>query len=60
IYLTVFAGGTPIGDALAGAFSETWGVAIAIAIGGVIVAVVALLIARQLPRTEAAAPGPAG
>ncbi|MFT4038619.1 MAG: MFS transporter [Thermomicrobiales bacterium] len=54
IYLTVFAGGTPIGDALAGAFSDLWGVAIAIAIGGAVVAAVALLIARQLPRAEEA------
>lgn len=54
IYLTVFAGGTPIGDALAGAFSDLWGVAIAIAIGGAVVAAVALLIARQLTRAEAA------
>ena len=59
IYLTVFAGGTPIGDALAGAFSQNWGVAVAIAIGGAVVAAVALLIARQLGRAEKARPDPA-
>ena len=59
IYLTVFAGGTPIGDALAGAFSQNWGVAVAIAIGGAVVAAVALLLARQLGRAEKARPDPA-
>jgi MFS family permease len=59
IYLTVFAGGTPIGDALAGAFSEHWGVAIAIAIGGAVVAVVAVLISRQLARADRSLPEPA-
>jgi MFS family permease len=59
IYLTVFAGGTPIGDALAGAFSEHWGVAVAIAIGGAVVASVAILIARQLARTKRSLPDPA-
>ncbi len=59
IYLTVFAGGTPIGDALAGLFSEHWGVAIAIAIGGAVVAIVAVMIARQLARAERNLPEPA-
>jgi MFS family permease len=59
IYLTVFAGGTPIGDALAGAFSQNWGVAIAIAIGGAVVATVAILISRQLARAERNIPDPA-
>ena len=58
-YLTFFSGGTPIGDALAGAFSQNWGVAVAIAIGGAVVAAVALLIARQLGRAEKARPDPA-
>ena len=59
IYLTVFAGGTPIGDALAGAFSQNWGVAVAIAIGGAVVAAVAVLISRQLARAERHVPDPA-
>jgi MFS family permease len=44
IYLTVFAGSTPIGAALAGLLSDLWGAPAAVAIGGAVVAAVALAI----------------
>ena len=40
IYLTVFAGSTPIGAALAGFMSALWGAPVAVAAGGAVVAVV--------------------
>lgn len=48
IYLTVFAGATPFGDALAGVASEIWTAPIAVAMGGAIVAVVVLVLSRRL------------
>jgi MFS family permease len=52
IYLTVFAGSTPIGAALAGFVSAIWGAPVAVAAGGAIVAIVALAIGSRLPRIE--------
>jgi MFS family permease len=52
IYLTVFAGSTPIGAALAGLLSDLWGAPAAVAIGGAVVAVVALVIGGRLARVE--------
>jgi MFS family permease len=54
IYLTVFAGSTPIGAALAGVLSGVWGAPVAVAVGGAIVAVVALAIGGHLARIERA------
>ncbi len=42
IYLTVFAGSTPIGAALAGFMSSFWGAPVAVAAGGAVVATVAI------------------
>ena len=52
IYLTVFAGSTPIGAALAGFLSDLWSAPVAIATGGTVVAVVALTIGGRLARIE--------
>jgi MFS family permease len=52
IYLTVFAGSTPIGAALAGFLSGLWGAPVAVAAGGAVVAVVALVIGSRLSRME--------
>jgi MFS family permease len=52
IYLTVFAGSTPIGAALAGLMSGLWGAPVAIAVGGAVVAVVTLAIGGRLSRVE--------
>jgi hypothetical protein len=52
IYLTVFAGSTPIGAALAGLVSALWGAAVAVAAGGAVVAVVALAIGGRHTQIE--------
>ena len=52
IYLTVFAGSTPIGAALAGFLSDVWSAPVAVAAGGAVVAVVALAIGGRLARIE--------
>ena len=52
IYLTVFAGSTPIGAALAGLLSDFWGSPVAVAAGGAVVAVVTLAIGGRLMRIE--------
>jgi MFS family permease len=52
IYLTVFAGSTPIGAALAGFVSAFWGAPVAVAAGGAVVAIVALALGSHLPRIE--------
>jgi MFS family permease len=52
IYLTVFAGSTPIGAALAGIMSGLWGAPVAVAVGGAVVAVVTLAIGGRLTRVE--------
>jgi MFS family permease len=52
IYLTVFAGSTPLGAALAGLLSGVWGAPAAVAIGGTVVAVVALVLGGRLVRME--------
>jgi MFS family permease len=52
IYLTVFAGSTPIGAALAGFLSGLWGAPVAVAVGGAVVAVVAMAIGGRLTRIE--------
>jgi MFS family permease len=52
IYLTVFAGSTPIGAALAGIMSGLWGAPVAVAVGGAVVAVVTLAIGGRLARVE--------
>jgi MFS family permease len=54
IYLTVFAGSTPIGAALAGIISDVLGAPAAVAIGGAVVAVVAIAIGTRLARVERA------
>jgi MFS family permease len=50
IYLTVFAGSTPLGAAIAGIMSALWGAPVAVATGGAVVAVVALVIGSRLTR----------
>ena len=57
IYLTVFAGSTPIGAALAGFTSDVWGVPAAVGIGGVAVAAMALLLGGHLVAGERPAAG---
>ena len=52
IYLTVFAGSTPIGAALAGFLSTLWGAPVAVATGGAVVAIVAFVIGGRLARIE--------
>jgi MFS family permease len=52
IYLTVFAGSTPIGAALAGIMSGLWGAPVAVAAGGAVVAVVTLAMGGRLMRIE--------
>ena len=52
IYLTVFAGSTPIGAAMAGFLSDLWSAPVAVATGGAVVAVVALTIGGRLARVE--------
>ncbi|MGH2614194.1 MAG: MFS transporter [Thermomicrobiales bacterium] len=52
IYMTVFAGSVPIGAALAGFVSGLWGVPVAVAAGGAVVAIVALAIGGRLARIE--------
>jgi MFS family permease len=52
IYMTVFAGSTPIGAALAGLLSGLWGAPVAVAVGGAVVAAVALAIGTRLTRVE--------
>jgi MFS family permease len=52
IYLTVFAGSTPIGAALAGFLSSIWGAPAAVAVGGAVVAVVALSLGTRLAWIE--------
>jgi hypothetical protein len=54
IYLTVFTGATPIGAALAGVLSDVWGAPVAVAAGGAVVALAALLIGRRLATIERA------
>jgi predicted MFS family arabinose efflux permease len=44
IYMTVFAGSTPLGAALAGLLSDLWGAPAAVIFGGAVIAVVALAI----------------
>ncbi|MBA2597546.1 MAG: MFS transporter [Chloroflexia bacterium] len=53
IYLTVFAGSTPLGAALAGFMAGAWGAPVAVAAGGAIVAVVSLVIGYQLSTARA-------
>jgi MFS family permease len=50
IYLTVFAGSTPIGAALAGFTSDLWGAPVAVAAGGAVVALVAAVLSYRLQR----------
>lgn len=52
IYLTVFAGATPFGDALAGVISDLWSAPVAVAIGGATVALVVLLIGGRMIRAQ--------
>lgn len=52
IYLTVFAGSTPIGAALAGVISDLWGAPVAVAFGGAVVAAVALAVGGRLAQIE--------
>jgi MFS family permease len=52
IYLTVFAGSTPIGAALAGFASDLWGAPAAVGIGGAAVAATALLLGSRLAAVE--------
>lgn len=52
IYLTVFAGSTPLGAALAGFLASIWGAPAAVAIGGAVVAAVALVLGGRLARIE--------
>lgn len=52
IYLTVFAGSTPIGAALAGFIAGIWGAPAAVAIGGAVVAAVALALGGRLARLD--------
>jgi MFS family permease len=52
IYLTVFAGSTPIGAALAGFVSALWGASVAVAAGGAVVAIVALAIGGRHTQIE--------
>jgi MFS family permease len=52
IYMTVFAGSTPIGAALAGVLSDLWGAPVAVAVGGVVVATVALAVGGRLTQIE--------
>ena len=52
IYLTVFAGSTPIGAALAGFLSGLWGAPVAVAVGGAVVAVIALEMGGRFTRIE--------
>jgi MFS family permease len=52
IYLTVFAGSTPIGAALAGFLSGLWGAPVAVTVGGAVVAVIALSIGGRFTRIE--------
>jgi hypothetical protein len=59
IYLTVFAGSTPLGAALAGFLSGLWGAPLAVVTGGTVVAVVALVIGGRLARIELAGERPA-
>jgi MFS family permease len=54
IYLTVFTGSTPIGAALAGLLSDIWGAPVAVAAGGAVVALAALLIGGRLTVVERA------
>ena len=54
IYLTVFAGSTPIGAALAGFLSDLWSAPVAVVTGGAVVAAVALTIGGRLARVERA------
>lgn len=52
IYMTVFAGSTPIGAALAGVLSDLWGAPVAVAVGGAVVATVALAVGGRLAQME--------
>ncbi|MCD6058161.1 MAG: hypothetical protein K0Q89_1691 [Thermomicrobiales bacterium] len=52
IYLTVFAGSTPIGAALAGFLSALWGAPVAVAVGGAVVIIVVLAIGARITRIE--------
>jgi predicted MFS family arabinose efflux permease len=52
IYMTVFAGSTPIGAALAGVLSDLWGAPVAVAVGGAVVAIVALVVGSRLAQIE--------
>jgi MFS family permease len=52
IYLTVFTGSAPIGAALAGLLSDVWGAPVAVAVGGAVVAIVALGIGGRLAQIE--------
>lgn len=50
IYLTVFAGSTPLGAALAGFLSTFWGAPAAVAAGGAVVALVALVVGGRMTK----------
>ena len=52
IYLTVFAGSTPIGAALAGFLSSLWNAPVAVAVGGAVVIIVVLAIGGRITRIE--------
>jgi predicted MFS family arabinose efflux permease len=54
IYLTVFAGSTPIGAALAGFLSALWGAPVAVAVGGAVVAAAVLAMAGRVLQIERA------
>jgi MFS family permease len=53
IYLTVFAGSTPLGAALAGFMSSLWGAPAAVAVGGAVVALVALAVGGRMAKGAA-------
>jgi len=54
IYLTVFAGSTPIGAALAGFLSALWGAPVAVAAGGAVVAAAVLAMGGRVTRIQRA------
>jgi MFS family permease len=55
IYMTVFAGSTPIGYALAGFISDLWGAPAAVVFGGSVVTLVALVVGGRLMAMNRAA-----
>ena len=58
IYLTVFAGSTPIGAALAGFLSALWGAPVAVAAGGAVVAAAVLAMGGRVTRIQRARSSP--